>query len=330
MLRFPQIKRGASIAMGVALALAMGGFAVAQNNVQNNADMNRQSNAQRSNRSNDSASAQQNRQQSDRNRQSAQDQSRNDQNAQQGDRNTSDRDNRNNEDAGLGVAVTEANRNGVRVTYVFPNSPAEEMGIQRGDRITQVNGQQVESVRSFISEIRNSNPGDNIDLEIRRDGNQRELSGELESRRETLRQGDRGRQFTESRSRAFYGAPRESASYDRGQFDRSDSDLVSRLDSIERQLDRLSREVDNLRDRVENRQSTGSSEQTARFQDNQVRRDGRNYSARWSEEPYRSDTNRRGTYYGGREYQPGVNPHEESIGGDVGGARTEPGPDRMP
>ena len=58
---------------------------------------------------------------------------------------------------------------GVTVVRVFPDTPAEQMGIQEGDRITQVNGQQVRSTQEFISQIRNMNPGDQVQLEVDRD-----------------------------------------------------------------------------------------------------------------------------------------------------------------
>lgn len=322
--------------MGVAIVLAMSGFTFAQSND----DANRQGNSQRSDRSSASDNADQSRRQSDetrsydnrrdQDRQSADERSRRDRDSSD-DRSDRRSTNRDNEDAGLGVGITEAGRDGVRVTYVYPNSPAEEMGIQQGDRITHVNGQRVESVRSFISEVRNSNPGDDIEIEVRRDGSDRELSGELETRRETLRQRDGNRQRSDTRSQTFYGTPRGSISYDQGRSGRSDRDLISRLDSIQRQLDRLSREVDNLRSRVDNRQSRESSERTASYEEDQIRRDGRNYSARWSDEQNRSEANRQGSYFGRRnEYQPGVNPNQESMGGDVAGARTRPGEDRLP
>jgi hypothetical protein len=91
------------------------------------------------------------------------------------------------EDAGLGVNIQqEGGGQGVTVVRVFPNTPAEQMGIEEGDRITEVNGQQVQSVQSFISRIRNMEPGQEVEIQIDRDQEQFAVSGQLESREEAL------------------------------------------------------------------------------------------------------------------------------------------------
>ena len=61
------------------------------------------------------------------------------------------------------------------------------MGIRRGDRITQVNGREIQSVQQFIARIRNMEPGEQIELDIRRArGGEQTVRGELESRDEAL------------------------------------------------------------------------------------------------------------------------------------------------
>jgi C-terminal processing protease CtpA/Prc len=82
---------------------------------------------------------------------------------------------------GLGVNIATDDREGVVVRNVHRGSPAEEMGIRPGDRITQVNGQEVNSTREFVQTIRNMDPGEDVELDIRRArGGEQTLRGELE------------------------------------------------------------------------------------------------------------------------------------------------------
>jgi serine protease DegQ len=62
----------------------------------------------------------------------------------------------------LGVDQTS----GVVVREVAPGSPAEAAGIQPGDIITAVNGQETPTAEKFIATIRATKPGDRIELDV--------------------------------------------------------------------------------------------------------------------------------------------------------------------
>ncbi|MDZ7689825.1 MAG: PDZ domain-containing protein [Balneolaceae bacterium] len=71
---------------------------------------------------------------------------------------------------------------GVIVGGVVEDGPAAEAGLQEGDVIKTVNGQQIEGWTSFRTEIASKKPGDDVELGILRDGNEQTITvtlGEL-------------------------------------------------------------------------------------------------------------------------------------------------------
>jgi membrane-associated protease RseP (regulator of RpoE activity) len=153
---------------------------------------------------------------------------------------------------------------------IVPNTAAERMGLQRRDRIVSLNGEPIRSVDDFISEIQSMSPGQSVELQITRNGNERTIRGELAGFSESVvqTQGPSGtRGFREFRS---YIAPGRSNS-DQGHNEqegyardsrenmqtsynerdessgRSQSgDLESRISRIEQQIDRLTEQVNRL------------------------------------------------------------------------------------
>jgi hypothetical protein len=207
---------------------------------------------------------------------------------------------------GLGVNIASDGREGIVVLNVHRGSPAEEMGIRPGDRITQVNGQQVDSTQDFITTIRNMDPGEEVQLDIRRarGGGERTVSGELESRAEALvergQQGGRygqqerwlsgqesefGRQsdrYTQRDEGSFSGRENRQTSYEedeQGRFGssqgRSGQMSDNRIQQLERQVDRLSQQIDDLRTSLRDiRRQGGAStnrERTARYDEYESR-----------------------------------------------------------
>jgi hypothetical protein len=175
--------------------------------------------------------------------------------------------------AGLGVfIVSDGGGRGVRVTEVSPGSPAEEMGLRTNDRITHLNGQQVTSEQEFISRIRNMNPGDEVELEVLRDQNERIVRGELESRQEALvlsnrrqdsqryQQGDEGWQT--GYQEGGYGYQQQS----RTRLGERAGDFSSRLNSIEQQVNRLSRELEQVRFALQDLRQGGQGGRIGQFQ----------------------------------------------------------------
>jgi serine protease Do len=60
--------------------------------------------------------------------------------------------------------------NGVLVTEVTPDSPADKAGLERDDIITTMDGQEVTAVGSFRSRVASTSPGTRIKLGVLRDG----------------------------------------------------------------------------------------------------------------------------------------------------------------
>ena len=86
----------------------------------------------------------------------------------------------------LGVALAPADPNGstsgARVAKVIEDSTAEKAGIMPDDIITAVNGQDVVRFEDVIGIVSQFMPGDQLELEIVRDGEARERKMFLESR----------------------------------------------------------------------------------------------------------------------------------------------------
>jgi hypothetical protein len=254
---------------------------------------------------------------------------------------------------GLGVGLRSDGREGVVVSHVHSGSPAEEMGIRQGDRITAVNGREIQSVQQFIARIRNMDPGQQIELDIRRarGGDEQTVRGELETRQEALAEhADEGRWYGQQGGRQSYlYGPQDrgewQTSYDerRGySSDRTGPMSAGRLEQIERQVDRLSRELDNLRVALQSirRQSgpttEGNRERTARYdeyqgarRDSQGRLDGR--------DTYREADRDRDTEFSrdGSELRDGSDRGEsrdrfdEGPGGEIGSDRQRVGSENI-
>jgi hypothetical protein len=122
------------------------------------------------------------------------------------------------------------------------------MGIQEGDRITQVNGQQVQSTQEFISQIRNMNPGDQVQLEVDRNQEQIIVSGQLESRDEALAQNQQGGQQWQQDDETWQTGYEQRDQYQQqqGRIARG-GDQDSRIQQIEQQVSRIRQQLDQLR-----------------------------------------------------------------------------------
>jgi hypothetical protein len=171
----------------------------------------------------------------------------------------------NEQDAGLGVNIISDQGPGVIVTRVYRGTPADQMGIREGDRITQLNSQDVQSVNEFISRIRNMNPGDEVELEVLRNRDERTVRGELETRQEALllsNRQQRGQRWQDDR--AWQTGYQESGTYggvqQQGRTMRG-GDYSNRLSSIEQQVYRLSRELEQIRFALQDLRQSGRSSQ---------------------------------------------------------------------
>ncbi len=197
------------------------------------------------------------------------------------------------EDAGLGVSVSGDGREGIVVIHVHPGSPAEAMGLRQGDRITHVNGGDVRSSQQFISTIREMDPGDDIELDILRNREERTVRGELESREEALAlyNQQRGGQSWQPGRETWQTGYEDTLGFSQGRPARGH--VESQLSQIERQVNRLSREIEDLRFTIRDiRQQTGQPgqtewgrETTAGYDEYQYSRPGQGrMTERWQED----------------------------------------------
>lgn len=91
------------------------------------------------------------------------------------------------EHAYLGVVIRPAGpgTEGAVVTEVRAGSPADAAGLQPGDVVTAVDGEPVRSPDDLTTAVGEREPGDEIELEIERDGSQRTVTATLASRPES-------------------------------------------------------------------------------------------------------------------------------------------------
>lgn len=95
----------------------------------------------------------------------------------------------------LGVSLQEVNaelaeqfeledESGVLLSEILPDTPAEDAGLRRGDVVTEIQGEQFESLNDFRNRIADLDPGTEVDLTVVRDGRARVVSVTLGSREE--------------------------------------------------------------------------------------------------------------------------------------------------
>lgn len=94
--------------------------------------------------------------------------------------------------AGLGVALSgDREGEGVAVMQVLRGSPAAQAGLQAGDRIVAINGTDVASPRELLQAMSQKQPGQSVTLKVQRDGETRELTADLVTRRQALEAANR-------------------------------------------------------------------------------------------------------------------------------------------
>lgn len=92
---------------------------------------------------------------------------------------------------GVGVQEIDSDRarelklpdeQGVEVTRIAPDSPAEKAGIKVGDVVMQYNGQRVDGMEQFSRMVRETPPGREVKIGIMRNGAQQTITARLASR----------------------------------------------------------------------------------------------------------------------------------------------------
>jgi putative serine protease PepD len=81
----------------------------------------------------------------------------------------------------LGVTMSETD-DGVRVEDVREGSPAEEAGLEVGDVITSAGGEAVETPEDLRTIVDDHDPGDELELEVTRDGGEQTVTATLGER----------------------------------------------------------------------------------------------------------------------------------------------------
>lgn len=83
----------------------------------------------------------------------------------------------------LGVRLEgDSETDGAVVEEVIEDSPADRAGVQSGDVIVGIAGDEVGSPRVLVGKIHEAKPGDRVQLELMRDGDRRRLTVELGER----------------------------------------------------------------------------------------------------------------------------------------------------
>jgi membrane-associated protease RseP (regulator of RpoE activity) len=85
----------------------------------------------------------------------------------------------------LGVRLVEA-ADGLTISYVIADSPADTAGLQRGDVVTAVDGTAVETPQDFRDALDDKSVGDSVALSISRDGQAQDVAVTLEAQPEAL------------------------------------------------------------------------------------------------------------------------------------------------
>jgi serine protease Do len=81
----------------------------------------------------------------------------------------------------LGVGIQET-AEGVEVTRIAPDSPAEKAGIKTGDVVTQYNGQRVEGMDQFSRMVRETPAGHEVKIGIIRNGSPQTIAVKIVAR----------------------------------------------------------------------------------------------------------------------------------------------------
>jgi S1-C subfamily serine protease len=83
----------------------------------------------------------------------------------------------------LGVS-TAADSGGAAVQEATAGGPAEQAGVRAGDVIVAVDGKRIQSPDDVAAAIQDKQPGESVDVEVRRDGDAKTIAVKLGTRPE--------------------------------------------------------------------------------------------------------------------------------------------------
>lgn len=142
-----------------------------------------------------------------------------------------------NERAELGVWLVASGGPGVEIHRITAGSPAEQAGLQPGDVILEINGNNVGSPMEVQEMIRALPIGEVAVLEVWRDGAQQDISATLQPVRE-----------------------RHQTAYRGGESTAANGELASRTMRLEEQLSMVMRELQQMRQELAQLRAAGSSQ----------------------------------------------------------------------
>lgn len=157
------------------------------------------------------------------------------------------------------IGIRVRNDDGTRVTMVRPGSPAEQAGLQEGDMIVSVNGDQVQGTDGLIDVIRRMDGGEDVELTVKRDGEEKQLTSQLTTYRDAF--GDESSRGQGNIAQAHVPPapptrrPRNAAEESLRRFGEGERRTVARVplddqrttDEMQREIDRLTQENEDLR-----------------------------------------------------------------------------------
>ncbi len=154
--------------------------------------------------------------------------------------------------AALGVALEEYDGH-VRVKAVMPGSPASKAGLRVDDEIRAVGDQKIRTTEGLVEEIGEYQPGKQIELSIRRNGERQTLTAKLASKQQLSKAGwNRGQPDNQRRDTSY--------SYRADGQQESPRQLHEQLRSLQQQLSRLQQEIDELQAPKGNRNQAGAQQ----------------------------------------------------------------------
>jgi putative serine protease PepD len=88
------------------------------------------------------------------------------------------------EHASPGLATAQSSNGGVQVGQVTAGGPAADAGIQAGDVVTEVDGDQVNDPDDVAQAIEDNEPGDRVEVRVERGGSEQTIEVTLGQRPE--------------------------------------------------------------------------------------------------------------------------------------------------
>ncbi|RJP74158.1 MAG: PDZ domain-containing protein [Candidatus Zixiibacteriota bacterium] len=141
---------------------------------------------------------------------------------------------------------------GVLVNSVVDNSPAAKAEIRAGDVIIQVDGEDINSRRSIVQALEDRNPGDEVTVNVIRDGKKKDLKVQLSEVPEEYRA---QRPMMEGFGMGDGGeAPRDMRGMDSREAMRFHMMSAEEFQDLQRQVEDLQRQVEELRNQIQQNQ----------------------------------------------------------------------------